>query len=66
MERIKGQRRKKRRMDNQGCKSKIPKLSGKQYIFRFRMSYSSNSFFKDRVSSANIGAVSHCSVIECF
>jgi RNA-directed DNA polymerase len=30
------------------------------------MSYSSNSFFKDRVSSANIGAVSHCSVIECF
>jgi hypothetical protein len=65
MERIKGQEEKKRRMDNQGCKSKIPNCPGKQYIFRFRMSYSSNSFFKDRVSSANIG-VSHCSVIECF
>jgi hypothetical protein len=29
MERIKGQEEKKRRMDNQGCKSKIPKLSRK-------------------------------------
>jgi hypothetical protein len=52
MERIKGQRKKKEEWITKDVK--FPNCPGKQYIFRFRMSYSSNSFFKDRVSSANI------------
>jgi hypothetical protein len=53
MERIKGQKKKKEEWITKDVK-KFPNCPGKQYIFRFRMSYSSNSFFKDRVSSANI------------
>jgi hypothetical protein len=53
MERIKGQRKKKEEWITKDVKVKFPNCPEK-YIFRFRMSYSSNSFFKDRVSSANI------------
>jgi hypothetical protein len=58
MERIKGQKEKKEEWITKDVKVKFPNCPGKQYIFRFRMSYSSNSFFKDRVSSANIGGES--------
>jgi hypothetical protein len=56
MERTK-EKKKKEEWITKDVKVKFPNCPGKQYIFRFRMSYSSNSFFKDRVSSANIRQV---------
>jgi hypothetical protein len=54
MERIKGQEEKKKEEWITKDVKVNSQIVQENNIFRFRMSYSSNSFFKDRVSSANI------------
>jgi hypothetical protein len=62
----KRRKRKKEEWVSKDLKSKIPKLDKKTIYIPLQKELPFQSLFDNIVSPANIGAVSHCSVIECF